>query len=144
MGRAANVKEIQKELFELSYKIERILSVVDDQPDNIDYDPNNPDEIMLYYKYRSMLDKLSDIKYDLDYLKRPIKEEGTLYKQSNGRYTIDGDYEFSSGSPIEVLVYDELDEREEWVSTRIEYTNNDYYFFHLKETPLEGAKVRRR
>ncbi|PET53638.1 hypothetical protein CN514_18730 [Bacillus sp. AFS001701] len=144
MARAANIKELQKELFELTYKIERILSMVDDQPDNIDYDPNNPDECMLYYKYRSMIDKLSDINYELNYLKRPIKEEGALYKQSNGKYTINGDYEFSSGSRIEVLVYDDLDEREEWVSTRIEHTNNDYYFFHLKETPLEGAKVRRR
>lgn len=51
---------------------------------------------------------------------------GYLSKNSNGRYCINDDFYFTSGSPIELL------HNGDWIQGRIEFSFNhdDYYFLN--------------
>lgn len=71
-----------------------------------------------------------------------IIEEGRLVKKDNGRYAL-GDYEYTSGSTIEFIYYDDFDDEEHWGLSRIEH-NGDYYIYHFNGLKLEGLRVRRR
>ena len=100
---------------------------------------------------RSMLTKLEEISHTINYLSRPIKEEGFLHKNRNGRYEING-HELSSGCGIECLItddwhfkYDEDGRYVEtpfWYASRIEHNGEDYYIVDVYDVELEGLKVR--
>ena len=142
----ANPKEMLKELYDLKYKVESMLRAAGHDWENVIMEnPNDPDETFTRDNVVSILNKLDEINNKLDYLQKPIKEEGVLIKNSGDRYQIGNDgYEFTSGSTVEVLVYDDWYERENWVKTRVEHTNGDYYFYDLKEVPMLGSRVRKR
>lgn len=69
--------------------------------------------------------------------------EGELYKNDQGRYEINPDYYFTSGSYIEILMPAEEDRPELWVSTRIEH-NGDYYAVACPKQKLDGIRARLR
>ena len=139
MPNLPNSNEILAQLLDLKSKIEKVLRSVDFDSSNIILEnENDPNELFIREKCKSILNRLDDINSELEYLVRPIIEEGVLYKKSNGRYAISDNYEFTSGSPVEVFVDGE------WILTRVEHTDGDYYFYDLKNIPMAGARVRRR
>lgn len=79
----------------------------------------------------------------ITYLKRPIRRVGVLQKQANDRYAMD-DRELSSGTAVELLIYDEEDGCFNWQVTRIEHSHKygGYYAYHYPELELEGVKAR--
>lgn len=155
---AKNIKDIMNEVSELNLKIKQILHHSDfenyDDLSGLDIDRTNAEELFLTDELYGILDRLSDISHTLNYLDRPVKAEGRLYKNSNGRYELNG-HEFSSGCGIEYLAdddrhmtYDESDEYVSvpyWCSSRIEHDGNDYYIVGAsKDLELEGLQVRYR
>ena len=141
------LQELLNELLKVNREIKRIIKnskfdIYDDLSGlNIDYD-DSEQRFLLNELIHSMysLEKASNI---LDYLNKPITGEYTLHKNSTGRYEC-GIREFSSGSMVECLVYDEFDERYNWIYTGIEHNGTDYYLTAAKNTPLEGLKIRLR
>lgn len=155
---AKNIKDIMNEVSELNLKIKQILHHSDfenyDDLSGLDIDRTNAEELFLTDELYGILDRLSDISHTLNYLDRPVKAEGRLHKNSNGRYELNG-HEFSSGCGIEYLAdddrhmtYDESDEYVSvpyWCSSRIEHDGNDYYIVGAsKDLELEGLQVRYR
>jgi hypothetical protein len=139
MSTLPNSNEILDQLLDLKSKIEKVLRSVDFDSSNIILEnKNDPNELFIREKCKSILNRLDDINFEIEYLARPIIEEGVLYKKSNGRYSINGNYEFTSGSLVEVFV------NGEWILTRVEHTDGDYYFYDLKNIPMDGSRVRRR
>lgn len=139
-----DVKELKLEMDGLNSQIKRILKssgYADYAELSVDYDRSNPDEVMLRRELSSCIDKLDEVSAVLEYLNRPVRVEGILRKNRNGRYEI-GDRELSSGSPVEVLIYDRYDERWEWLSSRIEHNGKDYYLVGSRDTDLEGCRGR--
>lgn len=116
----------------------------EDFVDEFDYDLEDVEERYKNKLAMEIMDKLGDIEDLLDSATKPIKAEGKLVKRSDGRYEIQGtDEYFSSGKPLEVYRYDEFDERYEWVKSRVEHSNGDYYIVALgKDVEIEGLKVR--
>lgn len=107
---------------------------------NIDYD--NPEELLLLDEIRGIAQKLSDVSGDIEYLSKPIKSTGKLFKNSNGKYEMDNHYKtYSCGHTIEVYLYDEFSERYSWVISSVEF-NKDYYIVGHKNVPMEGLKAR--
>jgi hypothetical protein len=45
--------------------------------------------LFLHDEMRNILERLEDVKYRIDYLNKPIKEVGTLYKNEEGRYGLE-------------------------------------------------------
>jgi Domain of unknown function (DUF5348) len=140
-----NTKDVFKQLQDLRTRIDQLLSSLDYSDSNIDLvNDNDPDELFLRNQCRSIVDRLNDINNELEYLSKPVIEQGVLRKKSNGRYCISEGYEFTSGSSIEVLIYDDFYECEEWVLTRVEHTNGDYYLYDLPNVKMAGLRARRR
>lgn len=138
------ITELKKDLDRLHSDIKRILKssgYADYAELEVDYDRSNPDDVMLRRELSNCLDNLDEVSSTLEYLNRPVKVDGILRKNSNGRYEI-GDRELSSGSPVEVLIYDRYDERWEWVSSRLEHNGRDYYLVGSRDMDLEGYRGR--
>ena len=69
---------------------------------------------------------------------------GPLYKNKMGRYEIDKDNYFTCGDAIEILIYNDLSEKNEWVKTRIEHNGADYYAVGYDKLSLNGVIARKR
>ena len=153
---AKTVKEIMTELSDLNVTIQKILyhsnfEMYDDLS-GLDYDNTNADELFLLDELRDILGKLADVSHTIKYLERPIKVEGALHKNANGRYEVNG-IELSSGYGLEYLSLDDrhmrYNDNDDYVSTtywgygRIEHDGTDYYIVGAdKDTKLEGLRVR--
>ena len=153
---ARNIKEIMAEVQELNVKVQQILYHADyemyDDLSGLDYDNTNADELFILDELRQILYKLDEVSHTLKYLERPIKVEGALHKNANGRYEVQG-IELSSGYSLEYLSIDDrhmrYNDNDDYVSTtywgygRIEHDGNDYYIVGAdKDTKLEGLRVR--
>lgn len=140
--RTAYVKDLEKPLHELNSRISSVLYMVDNYYENIEYDRNDGEEAFLADEFKGVIDKLSVVQSKLAYLQKPVFEESILYKNRSGRYETDSGIYFTSGSVIEVFIYDEFYEMTRWVKSRIEHKNGDYYLFGYDNVNLEGLKVR--
>lgn len=85
----------------------------------------------------------------INYIFLPIKHEGKLFLNEQGKYQIEGtDYYFSAGEFCEACLpyhYDEgKDTNLTWIPTRIEYGNNGYYFVERPNMRIGGIMVRLR
>lgn len=129
----------------LSYEIGSLLkqSTYDEYDDlsglNINYD--DADQLFLVDELKEIMEKLDDVKMDIDYLNRPIKNIGILQKNNGGRYEA-GIREYISGSGIEALIYDDYSERDCWVKTRVEHHGKEYYLVGYRNISMQGLKVR--
>nr|WP_304220245.1 DUF5348 domain-containing protein [Fredinandcohnia onubensis] len=139
------ITDLTQSIQQLNNQIERILRPLDYESDNIVLtDENDPDQLYFRTEYRNIINHLNEIHSRATYLNKPIIEEGLLFKNPIDRYAIGEDYCFTSGSLIEVLIYDEWDEKEKWVLTRVEHTDKDYYLYDYKNIPMQGLLARRR
>lgn len=121
-------------------------SQYDDYSDlsGLEIDFKNPEERLLWDELRGVMEKVSDLNYLIKYLSTPIKCEGILHVNQNGRYeTEHGDY-YTSGSSIEVYLYDRFDDVWKWVISSVEHNDNGYYIVNYPNVNMEGLKVRRR
>ena len=114
------------------------------EPDeNIEY-KDSPDDRMMGNEIYRLLDKLTDIKKRIEYLKKPIIVEGVLRKNENNYYELisKGKVEkvYHAGTPIEALIKD--DDKLTWEITRVEHNGLDYYLVGNSGVKLEGLKVR--
>lgn len=107
----------------------------------IAYDESDPEQCLLENEIHRILESLIDVRESIKYIQAPIKEVGTLHKNSRGRYQLNS-HEFTCGYGIEVCIYDEGNGRYEWDATRIEHDGNDYYAVGHKNVCLEGVKAR--
>lgn len=140
-----DVKELGEKLNSLKSSIRNILGDTGQlKYDEVEVtsDKNDPEEQFLLDQYKQAVYSLSKAYSTLKYLEKPITEQGYLTKNKNGRYVMNYDTEFTSGSPIEFLIYDDWDNCEKWVASRIEHTDGDYYIYGHKEVQLQGLRVR--
>lgn len=146
-GEDMKLDELRKELNLLNGRVKEVLkkSGYEDYGDvEVDFNPDNPDEVQLAVEYRSIVGKLDELSHALSYFMRPVAREGKLYMNQNGRYELDGK-ELTSGSGVEVLLYDECMERWEWYASRIESKPDGAYYLVGKSTlNLEGVTARQR
>ena len=153
---ARNIKEIMDEVQDLNVKIQQVLyhsnfEMYDDLS-GLEYDKTNADDLFMLDELQQILYKLDEVSHTLKYLDIPIKVEGALHKNANGRYEVQG-IELSSGSGIEYVSLDDrhcrYNENDEyvptpyWVASRIEHDGQDYYIVGAKEfDTLENVRVR--
>jgi hypothetical protein len=106
------------------------------------FDEQDPNEIELRDELENYLESLKDATDRLLYLRKPITHEGAITQAENGRLQVDG-VQLTSGRRIELLLYDFINEREEWILTRIEHNGNNYYFVNHKSLLLEDIRKAR-
>ena len=151
-----HIKDIMNEVTDLNLKIKQILYHCDyefaDDLSCLEYDNTDAEDLLLLDELRQIMSKLDDVSHTLNYFDRPVKAEGILHKNKNGRYEFNG-IELSSGCGLEYLTTDDLHSRYDeasgdyinvpyWCSSRIEHNGIDYYIVGAIDLKLEGLKVR--
>lgn len=135
-----NVKKVKNELEELLPRFKKIaLSIQamnESSLSDLDIDKRSELNYLL-----CMATPLEQLISEVEYLKKPVKKQGTIYKNSQGRYEIDESNYFTSGSTIEVLSYDSFYDCDLWIKTSIEH-NEDYYAKAFPGMPLTGFEAR--
>lgn len=126
--------------YEVFRRIEQEISKMEDRwdnlPDEFEFDYDDSEEKYRHDAARTITDKLGDIKSIIEWVNKPVRAEGYLQKNGNGRYELSG-IELTSGYPI-----DAWDQNyQEWVTTRIEHSG-DYYIYHLKDQEITDTVVR--
>lgn len=143
------LEELKKRMFKIRDSINYALDYCPDSTFDMSANRNDPDEQLFISEFDRILERLEDIKYDLDYLDAPVSDPETLHKNKNGRYATPTK-EFSSGNHIEYLIEYPLDPTDspemgtKWERGRIEHNGADYYMYKHPEITLEGLTVRLR
>ncbi|MEG0086991.1 MAG: DUF5348 domain-containing protein [Niameybacter sp.] len=137
---------VVKQLEALTPGIERVITFSKyneyDDLSGLEINYNDANQLFLQSELRGILDKLSFIKHEIGYLSKPVRCEGTLRKNSIGKYELKNQRTFSCGSSLEAYIFDEFEERYQWVAGVIEHNGEDYYLTGYRRLKLEGLKVR--
>lgn len=142
-----NIKQAFERMTEMNYEAKRFLKEIKYEPcddlSGVEYDNNNPEDMLLRDELRSVCDHLDSIRRTINYLNRGIVKQGVLTRNARKRYEIDGDgYEYTSGDGIEFLYYDDFDEKKKWFISRVESAGGEYYIWNHKSVPMDGLVVR--
>ncbi len=138
--------EVMFELVKVSNCIKHLLNVTqfdENCEENIkSIDRTNPQDLFIENQLNSFMQKLEDIRIDIEYMKFPVKYESKLRKNEYHRYeTCKGD-DYTSGSLIEFLNEDPNYDYPFWEISTVEYKGNDYYIVGAKDVTMAGLKVR--
>lgn len=126
---------------DIEYQLKQTVKALQDMEDGTSRSELNDNELMQYYAFRNIKDKLEDALAEIEYLKKPVVAEGVLRKNEQGRYEIDREHYFTSGSLIEIYIYDDFEKRHYWHKSRVEHKDGDYYVVGYDQ-PLEGLRAR--
>lgn len=123
-------------------RVQEEINKVTDGTDRAELDAN---EKLLYDRLTSLSENQMDqLVRSLEYLVRPVKYEGKLFKNSSGRYELVNGWYFATGYGIELFIPDnEEPNGGYWISTHIGH-NGDYYAVGAPKLPLQGALARYR
>ena len=111
--------------------------------EKLDISLSDPQGIFLSNEINRILDTLTSIQGNMEYLNRPVKHEGTLFRNSFGKYETQSGHWYSCGSVIEYLCHDEgRCEYPFWRKASVEHNGNDYYITGDNQTLLDGLFVR--
>lgn len=141
--------ELKAELERLLPALEKIINVLHNQDLDVVMfvsGTKDEDDRFLAHQLYNMEERLKRIVWDVEYLNGQPGPAGKLKHNLAGRYALpDGDY-WSSGGPIELKLWDDIDERWDWVKTRIEFSHEkgDYYAVSNPKLNLEGVIARKR
>ncbi len=147
---SVNVKELMKKVRSLTGEIKEIVRISGYDYGScefeVDYDRENPDEVQLYKELYSMVEKLDDIRSEVEFLNKSIDEVSELHKNECDRYETASGTELTCGTGIEFLYHNPHyeDEPPRWVSARIEHNGKDYYIYGYPNVDLSTALIRLR
>ena len=135
---ANNIQDLMKSANETLKALQRFEDSFERFENQYDREAVSIDERSQFNQLRRIYDSSLDITNSLKFLQKPVRAEGALRKQSNGRYQVEG-VELTSGHSIEL--YD--DEDDIFYPTSIEHNGEDYYIVFLgREVPIESKLVR--
>jgi hypothetical protein len=132
LSEASRLKSILKSFYDEVYEVENGWTDV--------YARNADDQYARNQLYKAA-ELLRQAHGELDALLSPVAAEGTLGRNSNGRFTL-GVRELTSGDPVEYLELDDFDDTEIWRRGRIEHYDGDYRIWKRPDIALEGLRVR--
>ena len=131
-----DIKTLEEKLLTLNTEIENILGVVGYKKqyrlDSLAYDENNMDDCMKYKEFGFVFTHLDYIHSLLDYLQKPIVQEGTICLNDKGEYELNG-IALNSNDVVEIIVLDEEKQIYYWSPV-----------FVKERTNLDGKKARMR
>lgn len=138
------IKEIKKDLAKIAPTMKRLANDLEELRGDLDKSTLDTESLSELYQLLKLADPLDAAAHNIEFLNKAIVAEGVLYKNSAGRYAINDDYYFTSGSGIEILVYDDMAEHEYWLKTAIEHNGEDYYATARPALPLSNFQARAR
>lgn len=115
------------------------ISTLEEETSTFDHDLNDRSDYFLLQELKESIDSLC---WKIEMFNKPIAAEGILHKNNIGRYQIDENHYFTSGSSLEILRYDDFHEQMLWIRTRIEHNGDDYYAVAMPHESLTIIRAR--
>jgi hypothetical protein len=141
MYKEISISEVKGEFEKLNNQIKQLMQKLGYDGENIVYDRNDIDEEFFRSQYIILLHKLEEVQRRIQYLSKPIVEQGFIQHNSSGRYELPSGRYFTSGSVCEIL--QESDGEQYWLYTTIEHNGEDYYATALgRNVSINGKLVR--
>lgn len=144
------IKNVLEQLKSISTDIDSLIkdtSILGDIDAQVEYQ-DSPEDRFLHNEFVKIFEQLQTVGLNINYLNLPIVAEGVLRLNQFDRYVLISENgeeirEYSSGSGIEVLMYDNNYDKSYWVKSRIESELGRYYLYGYKKIEsLEGLRAR--
>lgn len=143
--------EVMTRLYNLNVAIKDVLKDAlgkdQDLRENIQFE-NSADGRQIEIEMFRIIEKLEDVKCDLDYLSREIADAGVLKMNEYGKYELKKNgielRTYSCGSTVEVLIPKKNEDADYWYTSRFEHDGSGYYIVGIKGINPEGLKARYR
>lgn len=152
-----SINDVLKDIESLKYSMNEILTKSNFEGDEylsyVSYDKKDKEDLYKLDIARDILAKLDAIVHDINYLNRPVKTEGELELNENGRYEVNG-VELTCGRGVEYLCTDDYHATYDdgakdyicvpyWKASRIEHNGEQYYLVGASELEsLDSVHVR--
>lgn len=135
--------EAANEFHKVKRSIENLLYKLGDEGDNLRTERDDLDQEYLRSEYVSLLEKLDDVYRRLNYLSKPVTEQGYIKHNELKRYELPSGAYLTSGSTCEILYNDSKYNEQYWIYTSIEHNGDDYYATALgKDISIKGMMIR--
>ncbi len=106
----------------------------------IDYD--DPEQRFLLDETQKIMEALSDVQCNIEYLSRPIEEVSVIHENYSGRYETENGSELVHDTKLEALIYDNERSCYCWKKTRFVKIGDRYCLYDYASIPLDGLTVR--
>lgn len=138
-----SINDFKKNIVRLNDEINRYLREFGDSGEKVSHDPDDLDEVFLFEQLYHIMEDLYEVQYKLEYILKPVIEQGYIKHNSLGRYELPSGHYFTSGSRCEILYTNKDTGEQYWVITTIEHNGEDYYARALgKDKDINGMLVR--
>ncbi len=113
-----------------------------DDLSGVKIDRDDPEQRFLLDETQKIMEALSGVQCNIEYLSRPIEEVGVLHKNYAGRYETENGTELVHNTEIEALIYDDDLQCYCWKKTRFVKIVDSYCLYDYAGIPLDGLTVR--
>ena len=117
--------------------------VYDNTASELEIDKSNPSEVFELIEANKLLRQLENCAIKASYLLSEVQHEGKIAKTSYDQYELDG-VTLECGTALEVLLWNNQEERYQYTYTTIEHNGEGYYLTCNGSKELEGLKARLR
>ena len=136
-----DLEECRLQLSKINREIGSLLKEIDFDESNIECDYSNLDQTFIRDQYCFIVSKLMDAYYRMEYLAKPVRNQGFIRHNADGRYELPSGEYFTSGDVCEIL--GEKFGEQAWFYTAIEHNGEDYYATSLgRNVSIAGKMVR--
>lgn len=131
-----DIKTLEEKLLALNKDIGDIFEEIDyknnHKLDNVTYNKESLDECMLYNEFGSLFTHLDFINALMNYLHKPVIQEGTICSNEKGGYNLN-DIPLNRKDIVEIICYDEINKVFFWKPLIVK-----------DHTKLDGKQARKR
>lgn len=131
-----DIKALEEKLLALNKDIEDIFEGIDyknnHKLDSVTYNKESLNECMLYNEFGSLFTHLDFINALLNYLQKPVIQEGTIRPNDKGGYKLN-DITLNRKDVLEIICYDEINKVFFWKPLKVK-----------EHTELDGKQARMR
>ncbi|TKC15706.1 DUF5348 domain-containing protein [Robertmurraya kyonggiensis] len=138
-----SLEDAKYHFLKVKSEIKDLLYELGDDCENLRVNRENLDQEFMKDQYRILTESLEDIYYRLEYLTKPVVEQGYIKHNDAKRYALPSGTYFTSGSTCEILYNDTKYDEQYWLYTSIEHNGSDYYAKALgPDVSINGMMVR--
>ncbi len=142
----ADINTIYAKVVALGRDIESLVQLSQyheyDDLSGVKIDRDDPEQRFLLDEMQGIIEALSDVQCNIEYLSRPIEEVSIIHKNFVGRYETGNGTELGHNTELEALIYDDDLQCYCWKKTRFVKIVNSYCLYDYAGIPLDGLTVR--
>ncbi len=113
-----------------------------DDLSGVKIDRDDPEQRFRLDEMQNIMEALSDVQSDIEYMDSPIEEVSVIHENNAGRYETEEGTELIHGTELEALIYDDDRLCYCWKKTRFVKIVDRYCLYDYAGIPLDGLTIR--